>query len=156
MFTDQSTNNPTSWKWEYIRIGSGTWVQFSTKQNPVYVLTKEGTYNIRLTVTNARGTDTLVKTDYITVNVPVKKPVAKFTQDRHAGRVPLTVHFTDRSLFDPTEYLWQFGDGTTSTLTNPVHTYTRPGVYRVQLQVSNEAGSSTTQGVVIALKNWWR
>lgn len=59
-----------------------------------------------------------------------------FTQDFTTGDVPLTVTFTDTSSGDtaPTSWSWNFGDGGTSTLQNPVHTYTVPGTYTVTLQ----------------------
>jgi PKD repeat protein len=148
-FTDASMNNPVTWKWEY-RKGSGTWVQFSTAQNPSFTFNETGFYSIRLTVTNAAGSNTVTKANYITVN-PVRKPVALFSQDKVFGRAPLTVSFRDRSLYNPTEYLWTFGDGTTSTEQNPVHTYTRSGLFTVQLRVSNAAGSDTARGIVFVL-----
>jgi PKD repeat protein len=154
-FTDESANNPTSWKWEYKKSGTTTWVQFSTAQHPSFTFTATGTYSIRLTATNAAGSHTKTQLNYISVNA-VRKPVALFSQDRIFGRVPLTVTFRDRSLFSPTEYLWTFGDGTTSSEQNPVHTYTRPGFFTVQLRVSNAAGSDTARGIVfVTASRWW-
>ena len=71
-FTDESSNTPTSWKWEYSTTGSG-WTEFSTSQHPSYQFTSAGTYSIRLTATNAGGSsDPEMKVDYITVtDVPV-------------------------------------------------------------------------------------
>ncbi|HOT02893.1 MAG TPA: PKD domain-containing protein [Methanolinea sp.] len=154
-FTDQSSNNPTSWKWEY-RKGTGSWTQFSIAQSPSYTFTAIGTYSIRLTATNAAGSHSQTRMHYITVT-PLRKPIALFSQDKVTGRVPLTVSFTDRSLFNPTEYLWNFGDGGTSTEKNPVHTYTRTGIFTVQLKASNVAGSDTARRIVIVLNTpWWR
>jgi len=153
-FTDQSSNNPTSWKWEY-RKGTGGWTQFSTEQHPSYTFTAIGTYGIRLTVANAAGSHAQTRAQYITVT-PLRKPIALFSQDKVAGRVPLTVSFTDRSLFNPTEYLWTFGDGTTSEEKSPVHTYTRTGIFTVQLKASNAAGSDTARRMVIVMNApWW-
>ncbi|HQK56484.1 MAG TPA: PKD domain-containing protein, partial [Methanolinea sp.] len=115
-----------------------------------------GTYSIRLTATNAAGSHSQTRMHYITVT-PLRKPIALFSQDKVTGRVPLTVSFTDRSLFNPTEYLWNFGDGGTSTEKNPVHTYTRTGIFTVQLKASNVAGSDTARRIVIVLNTpWWR
>ncbi len=66
-FTDQSTNNPTLWKWEYKNDSSG-WTEFSTTQNPSYTFDTAGTYDIRLNVSNGGGSDEEVKTGYITVH----------------------------------------------------------------------------------------
>jgi len=70
-FTDQSTNSPTSWTWEFRITGTETWTQFSTDQNPTYIFTNSGTYDIRLTVTNSGGSSQEVKTGFITVNANV-------------------------------------------------------------------------------------
>lgn len=74
------------------------------------------------------------------------QPTAGFTATPVAGELPLPVQFTDASSGGPTHWAWDFGDGATSNLANPSHTYTAPGTYSVSLAVSNSAGSdSTTQ-----------
>ena len=50
------------------------------------------------------------------------------------------VSFEDASLFNPSEWLWDFGDGTTSNNQHPTHTYTTNGIYTVKLRVSNNLG----------------
>ncbi len=60
-FTDQSTNNPTSWQWDFGDGGT------STEQNPAHTY-NEGTYTVTLTVTNEYGSDVKTKTDYIVVS----------------------------------------------------------------------------------------
>ncbi len=60
---------------------------------------------------------------------------ANFTVNQTSGKVPLTVQFIDTSSGNPDRWLWNFGDRTTSTLQNPVHTYTKPGKYSIQLGV---------------------
>ncbi|MCF8374343.1 MAG: S8 family serine peptidase [Bacteroidales bacterium] len=54
-----------------------------------------------------------------------------------------TVYFTDLSEFAPHTWLWDFGDNTTSTDQNPVHTYNNEGVYTISLTTSNPVGSNT-------------
>jgi uncharacterized protein (TIGR02145 family) len=61
-FTDQSTNNPTSWSWSF---GDGA---TSTSRNPSHTYSTAGVYTIRLTATNSAGSDEEIKNDYITVN----------------------------------------------------------------------------------------
>ncbi|MDD3642762.1 MAG: PKD domain-containing protein [Candidatus Krumholzibacteria bacterium] len=63
-FTDQSTNNPTSWSWDFGDGGN------STAQNPTYVYNSVGTYTVSLTAANAYGSDVETKTGYITVTEP--------------------------------------------------------------------------------------
>lgn len=65
-FTDQSTNTPTSWSWSF-NNGSGT-VLTSTVQNPIIQFAFTGNYTVTLTATNQYGSDSEVKTGYITVN----------------------------------------------------------------------------------------
>jgi PKD repeat protein len=70
-------------------------------------------------------------------------PVASFTGTPTAGTRPLTVQFTDTSTNAPTSWLWTFGDGSTSTLQNPTHTYIAAGGYTVSLNATNAYGSDT-------------
>ena len=70
-------------------------------------------------------------------------PTASFTASPVSGTAPLQVGFTDTSGGVPTSWLWDFGDGATSTAQNPSHTYTSPGSYTVSLKATNAAGSDT-------------
>jgi PKD repeat protein len=67
---------------------------------------------------------------------------AAFTAEPLSGVAPLTVTFSNISV-GATDYLWRFGDGVTSTITNPVHIYQAAGVYTVSLRMSNAHGSTT-------------
>jgi PKD repeat protein len=131
-FTDESTNTPLEWAWDFGDDAT------STEQNPVHAYAAAGTYTVTLTVTNPGGTDDEVKTDYITAYVA---PVAAFSADVTEAATDATVTFTDESTGVPTEWLWDFGDDTTSTLQNPTHSYTAAGVYEVTLTVTNAAGT---------------
>ena len=73
---------------------------------------------------------------------PIQPPVSDFTAEPKIGDPPLTVRFSDLSYGTVDSYLWSFGDGSTSTLNNPVHTYFVPGSYTVSLLVSNTYGSN--------------
>ena len=64
-FTDTSVA-AASWAWSFTNNGTVD----STSQNPIHVYAVPGNYSVNLTVTNANGSDTLVRTNYITVNVP--------------------------------------------------------------------------------------
>ncbi len=70
-------------------------------------------------------------------------PVADFSGAPLVGNVPLAVTFTDLSTNAPTSWLWDFGDGHTSALQNPTHTYTVAGSYTVSLTATNAGGSNT-------------
>lgn len=65
-----------------------------------------------------------------------------FTANVTSGTAPLTVQFTDQStIADPQQWLWEFGDGATSNVQHPSHTYNQEGSYNVKLTVTSPAGS---------------
>jgi len=66
-FTDDSTNTPTSWIWDF---GAGI---LSDLQNPLVTYLGAGTYTVKLIATNAAGSDQETKTDYITVAPPIPR-----------------------------------------------------------------------------------
>jgi len=68
---------------------------------------------------------------------------SNFTANTTTGTAPLTVQFTDASTGSPNEWFWDFGDNTTSTDQNPIHTYTVPGNYTVSFTVANDHGEDT-------------
>ena len=70
------------------------------------------------------------------------RPRADFTATPVTGTAPLAVRFTDCSTGLPTSWAWSFGDGQSSTLQSPEHTYAAPGTYTVSLRVGNGAGQS--------------
>ncbi|MFA5237374.1 MAG: PKD domain-containing protein [Methanoregula sp.] len=135
-FTDQSSNSPTSWSWNF---GDGDTTNASI-QNPVHGYAHSGNYTVSLTVTNGVGNNTLTKTNYIAVMAPA--PVASFIGTPLSGTTPLIVQFTDQSSNSPTSWSWDFGDGNTSIVRNPSHTYSSIGLYTVSLNATNIAGSS--------------
>jgi PKD repeat protein len=135
-FTDQSSGNPTSWRWDF---GDGA---TSTSQNPTHTYAATGTYTVSLTATNAAGSNTATRADLVTATPP-PAPTADFSTSTTSGGAPLDVAFTDRSSGNPTGWSWDFGDGATSTAQNPLHTYSSPGSYTVSLTVTNAGGSDT-------------
>jgi uncharacterized repeat protein (TIGR02059 family) len=139
-FTDQSTNIPTSWAWDFDNDGTVD----STVKNPAYTYNTAGTYTVKLTATNAAGSDDEIKADYITVSSAPVAPVAAFTADPTSGPAPLTVNFTDLSTGTaPLTYAWDFDNDSIvdSTDQNPTHEYSAAGTYSVKLTVTNAAGS---------------
>ena len=66
------------------------------------------------------------------------------------GNIPLTVEFSDSSTGDNLTYVWDFGDGQTSTEQNPTHEYTVAGDYTVSLTATNTYGSDITTNIVSA------
>lgn len=86
--TDQSTGDPTSWEWDFGDDNT------STEQNPEHTYTEAGVYTITLTVSNGAGSDTEVKTDYITVENPVAVP--------EDGPAVFALHNNHPNPFNPT------------------------------------------------------
>jgi len=67
-FTDTSTGAPDTWQWEISFAGVGSWTEFSTEQNPGSLDLSEGSYDVRLTVTNPGGSNAKTRSAYITVS----------------------------------------------------------------------------------------
>lgn len=140
-FVDSSQNTPTSWVWSFGDGGS------STEQNPTHVYSIKGTYTVTMTATNAGGSNTVTKTDYIAVTEESLEPTASFIATTTSGLTPLTVKFVDTSANGPTSWVWVFGDGNSDIVQNPTHTYTEEGTYSVTMTATNSIGSSTTTKV---------
>lgn len=106
-----------SYLWNF---GDGT---SSTVRNPVHTYTHHGVYTVTLTISTALGcNDTEIKTDFIVV---WKQPEAAFSTTPPGGVVSIIspgITFNDQSL-ESENYLWSFGDGTTSSESNPTHLY---------------------------------
>jgi gliding motility-associated-like protein len=137
-FMDQSTGSPTQWRWD---LGNGV---ISFLQNPSATYFNPGTYNVKLVATNASGSDSIIKNQYITVYA---NPVVDFTASDSAGCFPLAVQFTSLATAGSgviTNYNWDFGDGAFSTLANPTHSYISAGIFTVTLRVTNSFGCIKT------------
>ncbi|MDA3874927.1 MAG: PKD domain-containing protein [Kiritimatiellae bacterium] len=135
-FTDSSLN-ATAWEWDF---GDGF---TSTDQNPEHVYETPGIYTVVLTAQNGADSDVHQKVNYI----QVIGPNVGFTATPTTGNsIPLLVSFTDQTVFGAPliAWLWNFGDGNTSTVQNPSHNYTQPGVYTVSLTVTDLDGCSRT------------
>lgn len=135
-FTDLSTGNPFHWQWDF---GDG---DSSTVKNPLHSYSLAGQYTVELIAHNVAGTDTVTKTNYITVVVP-PAPVADFTGNPQVVQTGSPVQFTDLSANFPVQWMWDFGDGQSGNVQNPQHTYQTPGLYSVKLVVSNNNGSDS-------------
>ena len=142
-FTSTSTGTVSGYSWKFGDGGS------STSPNPSHTFAAAGTYTISLTATGPTGTHTQTKANYIAVSVPppapstTPPPVANFTANTTRGVAPLTVNFASTSSGTINSYAWNFGDGTTSTLQNPAHSYAQAGTFPVTLSVTGPGGSNS-------------
>ncbi len=141
-FTDLSTSDGTigTWNWDF---GDGT---NSSEQNPIHVYTKAGTYTVCLTITDDDGGCT----SHICKQVVVHHPPSGICHATFIFHQPdpnqTTIDFTDQSTSDGTigTWLWDFGDGSTSSEQNPSHTYANPGTYTVCLIIRDDDGGCTS------------
>ncbi len=136
LFTNQSNGTITSVEWSF---GDGT---SAASTSPLHEYTTPGTYSVRLIVNGPGGSDTLIRLDYINVTIP--PPTAAFSAHPTTGQPPLTVNFTNLSTGNITSFKWYFGDGDSSDVRNPSHSYESAGLYSVTLIAIGPGGEDTT------------
>lgn len=102
-------------------------------------VTQTGLYSVGVSSNCCTGADTV----YVIVNQPASSAFGSSMSN-------LTGNFTDMSTGNITNWLWDFGDGNTSTLQSPSHTYASPGSYTVCLTVTSSCGSDSSCAVVTA------
>ena len=129
-FTDMSLGAVSSWAWTF---GNGN---TSSLPNPGAVYITPGTYPVCLTVSDGVNSDTFCDTIILHPN-----PTVNFIADDTLGCANLNVNFTNLSITGQgiAAALWNFGDGSTSNLVNPSHTFT-PGLYDITLIVTDSSG----------------
>ena len=135
-YNNTSSANATGFSWQF----PGGTPASSTAQSPTVVYNTPGTYSVTLTVSNAAGTNTVTQNNYITVGLA---PAAAFSASVNG----LTATFSNTS-GNATSYLWNFGNGATSTQANPTVIYAADGVYTVTLTATNSCGTNTTTRTV--------
>jgi PKD repeat protein len=129
MFQDQSTPAALGRQWTF----AGGTPATSTAAQPTVTYTQGGMYPVQLIVENGWGRDTNLQLNYVQVGVA---PTANFTHVINNN----SVTFTNASV-NENAVLWNFGDNTTSSLSDPVHVFT-PGTYTVTLSASNACGAA--------------
>ncbi len=129
--TSTSSSNFTS-KWTFGDGGT------ATTKNATHTYTV-GTYTVTLEVKNTQGCTSTKSAQVVVSNVT---PVAKFIVSKNTACTRESLQFTDQSK-DATFWCWDFGDGGTSSMPSPSHSYEEPGVYTVTLTVKNGGCSST-------------
>jgi len=146
-FTDKSVMKDQYVSWAWYSNG----FVFSNEQNPKYTFEKTGKYTIKFDATDAEGkTNSAVKESYINV---VSSPEADFSFAPEIGRIGEKIQFTDTSTGSPGSWMWDFGDGNSSSLQSPEHAYTKAGVYNVTLNVGNAMGVGTTKTIQVTIVN---
>ena len=124
----------SSWKWNF---GDGS---ISNLENPSHQYTSPGLYDISLIISDGQGcTDTIRKEDFI----EVQQVIADFTYTSPTACPPIISQFNNLST-GATNYLWDFGDSSSSILSSPSHIYTAAGTYNISLIATNDIGCSDT------------
>jgi hypothetical protein len=156
-----------SWYWDF---GDGT---SSSLQNPSHTYAAAGTYTVCLTVIRKSGKETCCNKVCKDIKVcdppaggnPVEKAGVGFNFN-YINATHQALKFSDANLTDQIicNYLWDFGDGTTSSMPNPAHVYSDAGFYTVTLttksctydasnQINSSKESSFSQLIKIAAAN---
>ncbi|RYZ00797.1 MAG: PKD domain-containing protein [Chitinophagaceae bacterium] len=138
-FRDLSTSDSaiSSRLWDF---GDG---HTSTASAPTHTYSSAGNFSVSLKVTNSAGCSrTITKAQWIRV---APRPEAAFTHSAVAScAAPHTVQFTNGTAGSGHSYLWDFGDGSSSTDASPAHTYTATGSFSVSLVVTSANGCRDT------------
>lgn len=142
-FSDQSSadSNSTilSWSWNY---GDGNSSSF---QSPTHNYSGPGTYNVCLVImTTAQCVDSICRT------IVIQQGGGNCNAAYSYSSSGLNVAFTDAST-NATSWAWDFGDGNTSIVQNPNHTYSAPGNYSVSLNIIDT--NSACQDTVVHMVN---
>ncbi len=138
-FIDQSTENTISWSWSF----PGGIPSTSTEQNPTVVYETAGTYTVTLIASNSNGETTVTATDFVNV-APL--PTPGFFTDINGTQVIFT-----NTTINGDQFVWDFGDGSTSTEMNPVYIFSMDGEYDVILTAENECGTISTGVVTVTI-----
>jgi PKD repeat protein len=149
-FTDMTTKDPTLWNWSISPAGftyeNGT---TATSQNPQVKFDTYGNYSVQLIVTNSYGSDTLLRTNYISVN----NANAEFTANVTQVVINNNVIFTDQSSCSVMSYSWNFGlDATPATAnTQGPHTvtYSTTGYKTVSLTINGNITKTKTDYIEV-------
>ncbi|MCF6170359.1 MAG: PKD domain-containing protein [Bacteroidales bacterium] len=145
-FTDETSGVPNSWQWSFTGANPDT----STQENPENIqYNTEGEFDVRLIVSNDLGTDTILKTAYITSSATIL-PEVDFIADKNYDCLGDVVTFTDQTQYSPIQWLWEFDpptvnfvNGTDENSANPQVVFDAAGTYAVTLTAWNLNGPST-------------
>ncbi|HET6769133.1 MAG TPA: PKD domain-containing protein, partial [Chitinophagaceae bacterium] len=110
-----------------------------------------GDSSVPMTINSSGGTMNVGQIIVCTAITSVPDPVAGFTYSVSSPFVPVTVNFSNTSI-NATGYVWDFGDGGTSTLVNPSHTYSTAGDYTVKL-IATVSGKTDSTSKILHLIN---
>lgn len=130
-FTDATIGGPTYFHWDF---GDGT--KDSSTNNPNHTYVNDGTYTVTLTVKNAYDQKKISQT--VVVKYLYYKCIGQYAGYYTIDTIDCkTLVFYNASTWFWKSYQWDFGDGTTSTVKEPLHTFPRSGYYTISLSAIN-------------------
>lgn len=129
---NNSSENAEKYRWDF---GNGA---FSEEVSPTHTFDNSGSFKVKLTALRNDQEDAITH-EIVVRNAPVPAPIAGFTPSQTNCMTPCSITFTNQSQ-NATTFSWDFGDGASSTETNPSHQYTALGKYQVKLVALNSAG----------------
>lgn len=132
-FTDNSSGSVTGWQWDF---GDGS---NSNLQNPAHTFPADGGYWVCLTITDSAQncTDIYCNAVYAGFQSSCNAYFSSVPDSSNS----FTINFYDYSFGNPAIWSWSFGDGSSSTMQNPSHTYAVAGTYQVCLNISDSSGN---------------
>jgi parallel beta-helix repeat protein len=142
IFNDSSVDGDgvvVSWLWDFGDKNT------SVLRNVTHQYRDNGTYLITLYSTDDDGATNQTVKQIRVFNVA---PLARFSYAPDAPTIQDTIHFADDSSDEDgtiVSWLWDFGDGTTSTIRSPSHNYTTADNYKVSLMIVDNDGASATE-----------
>jgi len=153
-FVDSSKDKMTSWTWTF---GDGT---TSAVQNPSHSFATPGFYKVTLTGGNSSGSKSVARTisvassNTITNSSSPASLVASFNYSPSSPVAGQAVQFLDKSTGSPTSWQWNFGDGSTSTVQNPSHSFIAAASFSVTLTAANSTGSKAISQTVTVVPSF--
>ncbi len=138
-----------TWKWELLDATTNTIIGTSTDETPTFPPLPIGVYKYRLIANDSTTCNKSDTSNYFTITV-VQKPIALFSWAPNPPEPNVPVRFTNLSSFADT-YLWDFGDGETSTAFAPVHEYNATGIYTAILTAYSRAGCAATDTMQVSV-----
>ena len=147
-FINTSTGTANSYSWFF-------GVANSSAENPEQLFEEPGTYQIILGASNSAGFSSTNQS--VTITQPHIKPIARFISSISTGSPcisPCLVNFENKTLGIDATYLWDFGDGITSTELSPPHSYSTAGLFTVTLTATNIYGTDAESKQIQVLPNF--
>lgn len=139
-FINTSTGNANTYIWSLGNIGS------NTSENAEQIFNMPGDYDVTLFASNSGGFSST--TQKVHIKQPESKPIVDFDivfSNSSTGETclsPCYLTFQNNTIGVNTSYLWDFGDGNTSTAQNPQHSFMEQGTYNITLTATNQYGSN--------------